>query len=282
MVDLTELVETSKQQAKALIGLPPSHRDLDATVVFLIGTRAHFKKSPVQFDEILDVGVSEVMQLDHPTNQQLGMIEDQMTLQITVPDVPNALIILDDIHDKTSQAIFVADWATSTLFSQLVFNHVVLQVQANRLKRAELVAKDVGIPSKRRAQALIRTAKLSRSVRKRGVKQAKIVRKIKSPARLAGRVVGRTVLRAFIVVGLILDVIMVSAKTVQGAQRGGVEGAIGAFVGGVADAITLGIFEEQTEVLALKTEESIRGGSSILAGMAGKDVGLIGGSGGFA
>ncbi len=258
MVDLAELVNISKQAEKARIGLPPGHRDLDARVVFLIGTRAHFADQPVQFDEIINIGVPEIMKLGTPTDQQLGIMEGQFVLQITVPDVPNALTIMNDIHDKTQLMILIGRWSSSTLFSKFVVNHMILQVQARRLERANRIATDLGLPTAKRLQSLIRTAKLSRSVSTRVRKQGGIVRKIKPPRRLIKRAVFRGVLRVFIVVGLALDVIIVTQATAAGAQRGGLAGALGGFVGGVADALTLGLLEEESFQLGVEVETAAR------------------------
>lgn len=258
--EIEDLVVIARNRDRARIGLPPSPRDTTASVVWIIGTRSLFRSNPVRFDRVVVSG--PVIQLDFPTTQKVGVIDDTIVITIEVPDVPNALDMIDTIHDKTSQLLLVGGWFTSTLINKIVVNQVVLEVQKIRLRRSANVLAAVETVPRARFRALVQTARIQQSIEKRGRRIVTIGRQLRRPTRIAGRAVARLGLKAFLFVGLAIDIIVVTHATVQGAQRAGPAGAIGGFVGAVADALTLGLLEEQTTDLGTTIEEAVGSGGA--------------------
>jgi len=257
--DLQELIEAAQGRDKANIGLI-RRGDLDATMLYLIGSRAYFDANPIKFDVVFNqnqVGSPPYIMLGFPTEQKIGLIEDQPVLQIVIPDIeaPSLILKTAEVKGIVEQLIFVGSWLLTRRFNTLVVNHVILQIQVKRLERARLAALNLGLSQSKRARAASRSARLTRSVTKRSTRQAKLIRKFKRPLRFLVRLGVKAVLRVFIVVGLIIDIIVVTDAVIKGARRAGISGAVGALVGGVAEALSLGLATPLTDKLAGAVEQ---------------------------
>lgn len=253
---IEEMVAAARGREKAEIGLPPGLRDIDAAVVYLIGTKAFFKANPIELDQVFQTD-ADIMAFDFPTEQTLGTIEDQPVIKIVIPDVKVPVIVerMDTLKGIVEKLIYVGSWLFTRRFNTLVVNHVILQIQLRRLKRAKIVALGEG-PT--RFRAAVRVSRITESIATRTARQARLVRRFKSPLRIVGRVATRALLRAFLIVGLIIDIIIISVAVIQGTRRAGIPGALGAFAGGVADTVTFGLVTPATETLAEKVEQGAR------------------------
>lgn len=258
MHELDEQVAAARGKELARIGVRPRPWDLDATIIYLIGSRAYFRANPVRFDQVFSssqVGTNPI-HFDFPTEQTVGVINDQPTIQITLPDI-SAVERIADVKGIVEKLVFVASWLLTRRLNTLLVNHIILQIQVQRLKRARLAATDAFTATKR-TRATIRAARLSRKVDRRAATQALKIKRFKSARRFIFKLAARAVIRVFLIVGLIIDTIIIIDAVVRGAQRAGLPGAIGAFAGGVADAATFGLLTPTTELLAMNVEQGLR------------------------
>lgn len=249
MVNIEELVRVGRARAKAEIGLPPNLTDLDASVLFVIGTRAHFQAEPVVFDRLI---LTNVIQFDLPPDQQpdqsMGVIEDQLVVRIVLPDIPLSAQakVVNVVFDVVERLVLVGGWVFSPAITSFVLNEAWNSIRQIRIDRAQSILTKVGPSDRARFRALIRTAKLGRAQTK-GLKRSTILfRKVQSPARLVGRAVVRTALKALLFIGLIVDIFFIAQRTTAGAKRGGLAGAVGGLVAGMIDAATLGLIPQTT------------------------------------
>ncbi len=257
VLDIEELVAIGRARAKAQINLPPRLRDRDATVVFVIGSRQQFNENPLVVDRILFNG--EVIDLDTPTTQSVGVIDDQIIVQITLPKIetPAELEKLDEIVSATEKLLFIAAWFTSSLIKQFAINKVIIEVQKIRLARAKTVLALPGVSDRTRFRALVRTARTGRSIVRRETKAAAQLAKILKPIRIVGRIGVRLALKSILIIGVIVDIAIVTVAVVQASKQRGPAAGVGALVGGVADAITLGFLEKQTTSLGQRVEQGL-------------------------
>ncbi len=282
--ELEELVKAARSRDKASIGLPPTGNDLSAAVVYQIGTRAQFEAQPVINAELLHTG--EIIKLATPSKQRLWRVDDKLLVTVEVPDTATVEQIAE-IHDTTTRYILIQSWGTSRLFTKIIRNTVILELQKIRLTKARsILAAGGDVSEAAKARAFVRRARIEKSIRKRSAKQLTGFRKLRSPARFVGRRVGRaiakTALKVFFFVGLAVDIILISARFVRGLQSQGAAGGVGALVGGIADALTLGLLEEQTQELEkVTTNVIIKAAESSFFKVDFNKVGLVGGSGGF-
>ncbi len=266
MVEIEDLVVIARNRDKARVGLPPGTKDLTASVVYIVGTRTMFRNNPIVFDR--PITDEPLVVFDFPTEQRIGVIDDKVVVTIKVPDLPDPLLRIDHVHDRTSQLLLVGGWFASSLINQLLVNRVAIEIQAIRLSRSKRILAAVETAPKARFRALVRTARIQRSLAKKTQRAIILGRKFRRPIRIIGRAGFRLALKAFLIVGLAIDILLISHATVKGAQRAGPAGAIGAGIGATADALTLGLLEEQTSDLGTNIEMGITRGaeSSLFAG----------------
>lgn len=251
-----ELLQAALARNKALIGLRPGPEDSDADMVFIVGTRADFLKNPPRFDRIIFEGI--VQELNHPTEQRVGVVDDQLVTQITVPDLPGAAEIVDEIADAVSIGVVIATWALSRVYKQIAFNRVVLEVQKIRLLKAARVSL-FGVSEAKRAKGVIKAAKISTKVASRSAKQARLISKVSKVRFIATRVGLKVLFKGVLLpLALAVDVVIVGHRVLQGIERAGFEGGAGALVGGVADVLTFGLAESATTTLEFKTETFVK------------------------
>ncbi len=251
-----DLIVAARARQKAEIGLPPDVDDTEANMAFFIGTTSDFEAEPVPFDTVIHRGET-MSELPGTTEQTLGLIDDQLVLQITVPDLPGAADVIDEIADAAQIGAIIGTWALSRHFKKIARNRVILEVQKLRLLRAQRVAAAFRTGDRRRFRAVIRSAKIGRSVAKRTTKGAQLVAKARKVRFIATRVGAKVLFKVVGGIGLAIDVVLVSHRTFKGAERGGAEGAVAGFVAGVADVLTLGLAEKQTDILEVKTESFV-------------------------
>jgi len=271
-LELEELVTIARGRDKARIGLPPGIHDASATAVFIIGTAADFRLRPVIFDRI--ISTDTLIDLDVPvkTEQITGIIDDQIVVKITIPDVPNVIQIAAEIHGSVTLYVIVGGWFGSRLINQLIFNQVVIEVQLIRLARAQRLAASPVKPLRAVARAQVRTARINAALTKRAFRSTTLRRRLLSPLRFVGRIGVRVAFKVFLIVGLAIDIVIIGHSVIEGSQRAGIAGGLGAFVGGVADALTLGLLEDQTTSLGETVESAISnvGQISLFSGLGNK------------
>lgn len=248
-----DLLAAARTRDKASIGLPPDHEDESASMAFFVGTRSDFAANPVKFDEVIHTG--ETMSgLPGATDQMLGVIDDQMVLQITVPDLPGAADLVDEVADAAAISVIIGTWYLSRHWKKIAINRVVLHLQRLRLAKAKRVAAAFGTGDKVRLRATIKSANIGRAIAKRQTKQVSLLTKTKRVTFVGTRIGAKVLFKVVGVVGLVIDVILVTHRVFKGAERAGIPGAEAAFVAGVADVLTLGLAEKQTDALEVKAE----------------------------
>ncbi len=240
MVDYPDLAEVAKQGVYARIKLPPRQGDLDICVVWVIGISPQLK-----FDRVIREG--NIIDLPVSTTQRAGVINDQIVVEIDVEDEPGVADKINTISNVTSRFVAVASWYLARVFKKVVVDQIVIEIQKLRFERSIRKAK----PSVRRIKKGVR---ISRSIAKRSIKQARLLSKIKQPAFIAGRLGATIALKSILIVGLAVDIALVSHAVFKGQQRAGLPGALGALVGGVSDVLLIGFFPGQTEAIGRKTE----------------------------
>lgn len=255
MSDITQIVAAARGRDKAKIGLITGD---DTGMVYIVGTAAQFKSEPVNFDRILQSG-TDLMNLPGKSIQTIGVVDDQIVIRITIPNLTpsDTLVQFDKILTKISQAIYIGSILTANLYRRIAFNHVVLEIQKIRLKRSLRAAQ--GLPFPRTAvNAVVREARIE--TRKSRIRR--LGKTARSPARIVRKIAIKGALKLLWVVGLAVDVVLVSAAVIRGAKRAGPAGAVGGLVGGVTNIATIGFLPDQTAALGKAVERGILAGAS--------------------
>lgn len=251
-----QTVQIARNRDKARIGLPPSLQD-DDNVVWIIGTKAQFRANPVKFDRVVFTGLI-LDGLSGPTDQRLGIKDDQPVIQITVPDLPGAADLVDEAADAASLGVLVGTWVLTRRFKEIARNQLIIEIQKIRLNRAKQLAALPATSGTKRFRATIRAGNVGRSIVKRSAKQTKLVRKTKSLRFIATRVGAKVLFKGIFVVSLAIDIVLVSHRTFKGAEEGGVAGGIGGLTAGIVDVLTFGLIEKQTDIIEVKTTSAVR------------------------
>lgn len=254
MVEIIDLVRAAQNRDKARIGLPPSSRDNDGEIVFVIGTATLFDINPIEFDEIFWDG--EIVILPFETDQVGGVINDQMVIQITVPDLPNAADLVDEVADAASIGAVLGNWAINRKYKKAARAAFIIRLQNMRLTRARRIAVEAVKPAKQ-LRAARRAGRVSKSLAKRVPAQAKRIQHLKKIRVIATTVAFKLVFKAVLVVALVVDVILVSHRTARGFEDAGLAGGVGGLVGGLFDVVTFGLAEKPSEVVQATVTDAL-------------------------
>lgn len=262
---ISDLVVAAKNRDKANIGLPPTDLASDEdSFAFLIGTEAELNR--VTLDRIIHRG--PIVDTPHRTEQVLGMIADQFVVKIIVPDLPGFADVVDEIADAAAIVTILGSWWLSRHWTKITRGAILLHIQKARLAKAKQVAAAFKTGQRRRFRATIKTAKIGRSIVKRTAVQTSRLAKARRVSFVATRLGAKVLFKVVGFVGLAIDIVLVSHRVVKGFERKGIIGAEAAFVAGVADVLTLGLAEKQTDILEVKAETFFE-----QIGQAVKDIG---------
>lgn len=242
-IDVIELVAAARGRVKVEIGLPPRLDDDDAAVVWIVGSKSALAE--IKFDRIILTGetivdTTQIAGVDIPTIQSAGIIDNQIAIKIEIPNLPSFDKKTEAMLGWAQRAILVAAWVNFRIFKLFIFNKIVLEVNKLRLIRVQRIVADIAFDPAKRLKAIAKEPKLNRSVTKRTFRSAKFITKFRKPAFVVGKLITTVALRALVLVGLAIDVIIIANRVVRGVNLAGIAGGIGALAGGIFDVFTLG------------------------------------------
>lgn len=253
--DIEEMVRVARNRDKAMIGLPPGIHDASASAVFIVSSESEFQRNPVRFDKV--ISTDNLVDLDIPTDQVTGVMDDQIVVQVSIPDLHSSVRVIKEVHGLLEGVAIIGGWLTSRLINQFIRNLVVIEVQKVRLARAKRLARSTTISLRTVARAQVREVRIGVSLLKRNIRHFTLSKKLLNPLRLVRRVGVKVVIRGFLLIGLAVDILIIGHAIVQGTGRAGVAGGIGALVGGLAETLTFGLIEEKTTQLGLNVEGAL-------------------------
>lgn len=231
--------------------------------------KANSVKSVVVFND-LPAGVTQTAYIyDETTIVVIDFTAFFDTLVRTTKPFLPFFTLVDNIADRAAQVIALGVTVASRNIKSFVFGKVFQQIRIARLARLRSGSgiSFAGLKATRRA------GRLQIKVTKKAIRLAKIAPKARKGVRLiAGVRVLAKVLRPLVILALVAEAVIIVHRVGLGGQSAGLAGATGGLLGGVFDAVTLGLAEGTGKKIEVGTTTFFQNIAQGFASLFGGDV----------
>lgn len=266
-----EDVQIAQNAEKARLKMPLQRGDSDdliGYIIYFLGDRPPIAGKLIATEQVFD--------FPFPTKQEVWFNEVPfIVIEINIPipkgdfETPERLAAMDAAINRVSQVGLLTDFFATTVLSRTVGAALKFQNRQQRLINARIRTRRPDISGAARLKSLQKEAKLGRQLSKspaaakiiagqkltkRGAKARgvfKLTRRIKV---LGALKVLRVILVPIVILTVVVDIIVIGFRTMQGFQRASFEGAVGGLAGGLVDAVTIGLAPKAADFVEAKTE----------------------------